>query len=1251
MKNKVLQAVNEQVEGNVTFDRLEGNFFSSLTIHDFRAGLSENDTILSFDRLALRYSVWPLINNTVQVHSIELNNPHFVMEQGEDSTFTFRKLLPEKTGKKDSVPPGPLKMTFNLGHFGLNDGHIKFRMHDSIVPAYLSGLNIEMGGTYGPKGFDADLKHLGFLTPPDIPDLEHLQVSLAREDSTWSVRDFVLTTPRNQVGISGDYINLEKFDASLNTSPLQLNEFAWILPDFKIGVSPTVDLTANVEKNDLNIDLQLAHNDESIGLKGHVKEFAKVITDSTRHRAVLDVSLSFSNLSPEKWFLLSDLPLILNGHVKLAGNGLGGSNTPLDLNGDISGSRWEQYTFRELDFNASYMNGATKVQTRVATDMGTFNANASANLRNTSAPFRVMVKAENFPAERFLPGWGDNTLLNMTVEASGSGNDAATLDAGFSVLLEKSVAAHVQVDTLMLRGRFNKGDVTLDTLHFLNSSAQLYAKGFYGKDGLISSDFESRVSDVEAFNHYIGTPARWRKLLVEGHASGKADSLVFDVMAEADSLSYDTLAHASKLDVNGKGMLTSRGLIGSADLNLRGIESSGQQADSLMLNADLQPKNWDAHLSLWMADSVSLHTNVQGNMKAPFEFFLPRLDIRTPFEDFSMEGEGATVYMDTTRLELQDFHLTAGRNGQFHVRAGGRYLPGDSIDVNLSVEQFDLSLLENLTFLDLPVSGMVSASVNADGPLSKPVFNMSARLDSLAYQQIRVTKLAMDVNHEQDSLHASMKIHSPRGDSITARAVTPIFINLTDSQMVSTIQTIDGSLRATRLRPSAFFELENPDNQLLKAIVDMDVKVDGNVMQPAFKGFVNITNGEMAIPAYGIRYKDLKLRSRLDSNQVIIDSLFARRDKGTLLIEGNMALDTTLVSGNVSSIDLSLKAREFYLSRHRNHEIQINSDAWFKTRDEKPVYGGRLTVLRSSFYLPAILDMGGKGEADKPMLMQALEDTTADRSNVIEGDTIQVVPEKPKSDFMKGLTGNINIRIPQNSWVKSEDMNVELHGDFDLLKNNEYFEIFGTLGISRGYYTLYGRKLIINEGQLTFQGGEAFNPRVNLRAAYQFRGKDKQKNELIMIAGGTAFEPELSFTLNENSITERDAMAYLVFNKSFDQLSFGNQEGASGNVASAMLSGLVSSQLTKTIGNTFNLDMVEVKAGDDWESATFMVGKYITNNLFVTYQRGFGETEEESLTPQTITLEYEVTRNLSFRLTQGDVRDSGIDLILKFEKE
>jgi autotransporter translocation and assembly factor TamB len=96
---------------------------------------------------------------------------------------------------------------------------------------------------------------------------------------------------------------------------------------------------------------------------------------------------------------------------------------------------------------------------------------------------------------------------------------------------------------------------------------------------------------------------------------------------------------------------------------------------------------------------------------------------------------------------------------------------------------------------------------------------------------------------------------------------------------------------------------------------------------------------------------------------------------------------------------------------------------------------------------------------------------------------------------------------------------------------------------------------------------------------------------------------------------------------------------------------MVSSQLNKTIGTRLKLDMIEINATENWQSAAFVVGKYITNDLFVIYQRGFGEAEGDEITPETITLEYELNRLLFFRLQSGSSKESGVDVILKFESK
>jgi translocation and assembly module TamB len=1252
VRSQVEKMANEQLDGEVTLGELEGNFFTHLTLKELWLGKTRQDTILAIDRLALSYSLWPLLNGKVQVASIQMDQPYFNLIQRADSTWNFQDILPPPKEKTDTSS-APMKLSFELGVFALNQGYIEVSMLDSLVPRFIKDLNIELSGGYSAKRMEVDLQHLGFATPEGITDLEHFQVWVEQQDSVWTIKDLALVTPRNRVDLSGRYADIDSLSGDLETTPIELEEFAWVLPEFRLGVTPKVDLNASVAGNDLQIDLIVSHEQQQIKLKGTVSDFTGILNDSTRHQSLLNLDFHFQKMNPQQWLLLSDLPLILNGNLHVSGNGLEGSKQPLKVDGDFTGTRWQRYLLGKFGINGSYLDGKTKVHTRFSTDVGTFDLKASANLKNDNAPVSVNLIAERFPADRFLPEWSDSTLLNLELKARGTGNDFKTLNADFSLLMHNSVAARIPVDSMWVSGQLQNESIVLDTLRFLNSSANISARGKYSDDGDITSNFNIVLSDLAAFKPYLELPAQWKLLQLDGEANGRLDSLLVDVIIQSDSLAYDTLATATSLHMVGTGLISPKGFSGESELSVIDLKASGQQADSLRLDADMETDKWDARLALWMPDSVSLQTRVLGNMKMPFVFQIPELNINTSFEQFSLVGEGPEVFVDSARMALDSLQMTAHQNKDFKLYAGGEYIPGDSVAFNALIENLDLSLIGELLKQKLPVSGMVSLDLMANGPLSSPSLDLKLQGDSLEAGELRVKEIDAGISHFADTLRASLMMKSNRDDSIMVNGFSVVNINLTDSQMVSSIKTIDGEIVARKVRPSAFFAFDDTEDQLFKALLDMDVKISGEVVKPVMRGFIRVTNGGVSWPAYGIKYSDLKLVTKLDSNRVVVDSLFVRREKGTLMIKGNMAFDSTFVSGNLSDADMSVKAKDFFVSRHRNHEIQINSDAWVRMKNEVPEFGGTLRVLRSRFYLPALLKMGGSSDINKPMLVRALEQQEADSVLLSKKDTVSVFQRDtlPDNDMMKKLTGTLNVVIPRNTWIKSEDMNLELHGDFDLLKNSTYFEIFGSLGISRGNYTLYGRKLIIQEGQLTFQGGEKINPRINIEASYKFRGKDKQKNELIMKAAGTAFEPDLSFTLNGTNITERDAMAYLIFNQSFDQLSFGNQQGVSGNVPSAMLSGLVSTQLTKTLGSTFDLDMVEVKAGDDWSSATFMVGKYITNNLFVTYQRGFGESEEESLTPQTITLEYEVTRNLFLRLTQGDVKDSGVDVILKFEKQ
>jgi translocation and assembly module TamB len=62
------------------------------------------------------------------------------------------------------------------------------------------------------------------------------------------------------------------------------------------------------------------------------------------------------------------------------------------------------------------------------------------------------------------------------------------------------------------------------------------------------------------------------------------------------------------------------------------------------------------------------------------------------------------------------------------------------------------------------------------------------------------------------------------------------------------------------------------------------------------------------------------------------------------------------------------------------------------------------------------------------------------------------------------------------------------------------------------------------------------------------------------------------------------------------------------------------------------------------------VGKYLTNDLFLSYEQQYGNKDANSSSTNLVTLEYELLKLLRFKLISGDPKKTGVDVFLKFEK-
>ncbi|SFE21572.1 translocation/assembly module TamB domain-containing protein [Thermophagus xiamenensis] len=1255
VKEQVVKGLNETIAGQVRIETLKGNFFNRLSIHGLFIGENQIDTLIAIDDLFLEYSLWPLLKKEVRIKTLIIGHPVVKLKQSADSLWNYEKFFQTKAPSSENESSQSSSFSFFVNRLDITDGRTLVVLFSDLKPIGISDLNMELEGGYSPQSIYLNLLHLGFKTSRPIPDLQHLQFNVALRDSVFSLSDFALETKRNTIQAKGAYSDRQgdSSEVFVQSEPFDSEDLTWLLPDFRIGVKPRMDLQTKLQDKDLSIDWMAEYEGQRVRLSGQLTNFLDFLSDSSRFKVDTDLKITFDAYEPSKWFLLSGFPVVLNGEIDITGNGLKNSLNPLTVNANFSNSMWEDYPVKEFQFSGLYKSGATNFESRIETKDGVFDVSGNAQVDIPHSPIQLKIMASRFPLGRFLPAWGDSTLVNMSLSVTGRGNSLESLSAGFNLTMNESVVAGVPVGWLLARGRMDSGDLVLDTLEISNGSLAFYGAGEYSREGLIHARVESKINDFIAFRNYVDQPGAWGFLGFDGEVEGVPDSLMAKLNIYGEALRYDTIVYVDEVEVRVPKFLIKDGAMwGHADILAEGISAGGIEGDSIKIEGQLKNDAWEVNSTLWITDSLWLQIGALGELSAPLDISIPELNIQTPYDLYSLEGDSIKLSLGPEHYMVKDFNLTGQKDKGVGLRANGEFTLGDSVQIDVSVDNLDISVLEKSGVVQQSLSGRASLELQASGPISNPELKLDLLLSDLAIDPARISQMHLNMRQSDDTLRAYTAVHSKTGDSLFVEIMSPVKINGGDSLMVASYRDVSGRVVANQIRPSAFFEFDDPDNQYFRALVDMDIKLSGQLLNPVLKGFLNVSGGELSLPSYGLRYSDVKLMARVDSNRIELDSLFAARDKGTFLVFGKGTFKPNLWSGILSGLDITIKARDFFLSRHPNHEIEINGDTWFKLEEGNPTFGGEITVLQSRLYLPALLNMGGEAAMDEPMLVEALKKNVTDSIEPEDGDLRMAAKEgKGEINLLKPLKGKINIKIPRNSWLRSEDMNLELYGDLDLLKNDEYFEVFGILGITRGYYTLYGRKLIINEGELTFTGGKETNPRIELEAGYTFRGVDKQKKELIMTVSGTAFEPKLLFTLNGTEVSERDAMAYLIFNQSFDELSFGSKEGLSVNLPTAMLSGLVSAQLTKTIGEKFNVDMLEIQAGDDWESATFMVGKYISNNLFVTYQRGFGVNEDGALFHQTVSLEYEIIRNLLIRLTQGDFKDSGIDVILKFEKK
>jgi autotransporter translocation and assembly factor TamB len=105
-----------------------------------------------------------------------------------------------------------------------------------------------------------------------------------------------------------------------------------------------------------------------------------------------------------------------------------------------------------------------------------------------------------------------------------------------------------------------------------------------------------------------------------------------------------------------------------------------------------------------------------------------------------------------------------------------------------------------------------------------------------------------------------------------------------------------------------------------------------------------------------------------------------------------------------------------------------------------------------------------------------------------------------------------------------------------------------------------------------------------------------------------------------------------------------SERNSLGDAAQRLAGGIIAGELEKTLGTALGLDTIEINSGEQLGSGSFAVGRYVTQDLFLSLGREFGEERSTSAG-----LEFSINRHLKVRVSSSDQGETAADVLWRLD--
>ncbi len=1238
LKQKLIRQAQQAVMGELHISDISGGLFSGFSSHQIH-WLMEGDTLLSVARLKFDLQPLELLNKTIEIQNLEIHSPRIFLAQADDGQWNLMRLVKQKQ-PSDSTSEWRLQ----LKSLRLLDGRLILKSTQPHLSLNIDDIEIELSVRYLPRLAMGHLHQCHFQLSDYDFSLSNLSgFFIFRRDSLYC-KNMNLTTGRSslqfdlQMPIKGS----SGFHLTMNSQNFDFKDVRAFVPQFPSSKQIQIEGSALQKADSLFWHVRAWQKNQSLTLDGTCR--FPIENSPIRAQLILD------RLSIDHWFDDPILPMTLNGALSVIGSGFDPNSADWRLFAEFNRSRILQTEIRQATIESLLSGDSLKTNIELNGDWGEAHTHGRAFSLYHQPKYSIHLDCRKFNLAGMLQKKTPSSNLNFQATVNGSGFDPKITQLIFSLTAQPSTIENIPIDHLHASGSYRQGSLRLDSLLAISAVGKLHIEGSHQPSRWIDLRYSGQIKDTTFIGRWLDHPKMQLNAIFNGQLVGLVDSLEAFGNLALDNSVYDDI---SVNRLSGKWRISGLGSepYGSLKLQSYGITLSPSfTVDSAFIDARV-------FKDLVFLDSrIDFADSIWSKLRTELKYFDSTLvcnltDIQFAFKNQLWSGGSDSTFLYLSHRWLQVNHFSLMFQDQLILLNGSMGDPSTEA-LELFCKNIDLAVYNKFFPPSWRLAGQINWYSKLTGTLNDPIIYSSSMWRNGGLGNFVFDSLGVNLEYKDEKVLVRMHLQEKQKKPLTLSAEVPIGVSLEKpSAIVFTDRPLQAQLQLQEM-PLSFFSAFVPDLMINGRVSGM-VQLQNSLDHPQPSGSLTIQGDRIDSPSLGKPWRQINARLELDSTAIWLRSLSLKGGDGILRGEGFFAYDLHNLAKPIGNYILRLRPDGFTPVDLREISITLDGDIRIEKKNQASSLTGELTIERSRFDLTELLATPSTIMLpDRPLLVVTQEDTFQQAY-----DASVLAPSWLK--YLDNVRGSVKIEAPRNTWLRSREMNVEISGSLDLVKQGPVAELFGSIRILRGAYDLYSRRFDIQNGTLTFLGGEKFNPNVDLEAEYVFRGIDRSKKTLKLIVGGQLFNPTMRFTLDGLEISETDAIAYLLFGRSFDLLTQGEksdlqqgqqQTDMSSEAMKQLLSWQIAGQLSNSLRQQLKLDVIEFRGDQNWRQATVVVGKYLTNDLFISYQRDFDFSRSNAAVPEQVTLEYEILRSLHIQATRSDESRTGFDIIWKYEK-